>query len=118
MQLKKSLPLILGSHSLGIKNPTIKDIVWLRMFSPEGEAWGVTLLLLRLYVCELSLAEYTCVCVVHMGVYYISCSTSYVFHLYIYTSIFYRLGTECFNVCRVFATFIGEILKYCLWLGG
>ena len=53
-----------------------------------------------------------------MGVYHISYSASYVFHLYIYTSIFYRLGTECFNVCRVFATFIGEILKYCLWLGG
>lgn len=78
----------------------------------------MTLVLLCLCVCELSLAEYTRVRVVYMGVYYMSCSTFCVFHLYTYTSISYPLGTECFNVCRVFATFIGEILKYGLWLEG
>ena len=51
MQFKKKSASYLGSHSLGIKSPTIKDIVWIHMFPPEGEAWGLTLVTYS-YACR------------------------------------------------------------------
>lgn len=65
MQLKKVYS-YLGSHSPRDKNPTIKGIVWLHMFSPEGSLGSDTVA--PVPVCMwTALAEYTCVCVVHMG---------------------------------------------------
>ena len=75
MQLKISLPLILGSHSLGIKNPAIKDIVWLHVFTRGGSLESDT-------CCS-------CACM------YMSCRWRNI-HVYVYTSVqFSSVAQSC-----------------------